>query len=132
MNMSLVDLIFFLEGSCWSKQFLSHENGRLFWIMSHRPGGSFLIFSRGMTWTARGSKDMNSSSLTNLRRSLGSEADRRLARAGVSAAASRTAAKSSILPGLATDESLSSISLLVGRMTLISDWNAWCSMSEDL
>ena len=38
--------MFFLEGSCWSKQFFSHEKGRLFWIISHRPGGSFLKFSR--------------------------------------------------------------------------------------
>ena len=49
------------------------------------------------------------------RRSLGSEADRPLARIGVSAAASRISARSSLLPGLAMDDSLSSASLLVGE-----------------
>ena len=44
-------------------------------------------------------------------------------RVGVPAAASRTAARSSLLPGLAMDDSLSSTSLLVGEEDLVLDNN---------
>ena len=53
-------------------------------------------------------------------------------RVGVPAAASSTAARSSLLPGLAIDDSLSSTSLLVGEEDLVLDMRGFKKPSDAL